>query len=200
MKKIIFVLLPVIILSLIYIFCKKTDSSEQTIKIGILPIPDVLPFVVAKELRYYEMENIKVELVYFQSAAERDSAFQAKAIDGMLTDWVVCTQLASHGFDVKAAFLTTGKRTKGSRFAIISSPGSTIKKPEDLNGQTIGLASNCIIDFATEELLSKNGISIDKVKKVSIPKISVRLSMLLENRISLAAKDRKSNGSFIEAL
>ena len=163
-----------------------TKSAGQTVKIGVLPIEDNLPFYVAEKEDLYAKEGVQVELISFASALERDTALQAGQIDGEVADMVAVALLKKIGTDVKIASIGLGATPKEGRFAILSSPKSSIKDLKGLKGATLGISQNSIIDYVSDQMLLDKGILLNDVKKVSIPKMPVRVDMLLSDQINAA--------------
>lgn len=163
-----------------------TKSVGKTVKIGVLPIEDNLPFYVAEKDGLYAKEGVQVELVSFASALERDTALQAGQIDGEVADMVAVALLKKIGTDVKIASIGLGATPKEGRFAILSSPKSSIKDLAGLKGATLGISQNSIIDYVSDQMLLDKGVMLNDVKKMSIPKMPVRLDMLLSDQINTA--------------
>lgn len=159
------------------------EQQKQSLKLGVLPLEDILPMVVANEKGYFADENLEVELVTLQSAVESQSAIQAGQIDGMMTDMIVAALLKDAGTDLKITSVTLEATPERRRFAIVAAPGSSIQTLNDLQGKDLGIAYNSIIEYVTDNLLKKEGINPGKVNKTSIPKIPVRLEVLLNNKI-----------------
>lgn len=163
-----------------------TKTVGKTVKIGVLPIEDNLPFYVAEKDGLYDKEGVQVELVSFASALERDIALQAGQIDGEVADLVAVALLKKIGTDVKIASIGLGATPKEGRFAILSSPKSSIKDLAGLKGATLGISQNSIIDYVSDQILLDKGIMLNDVNKMSIPKMPVRLDMLLSDQINTA--------------
>lgn len=161
-------------------------STAKPVKIGVLPIEDNLPFYVAEKDGLYAKNGVQVQLVSFASAVERDTALQAGQIDGEVADMVAVALLKKMGTDVKIASIGLGATPKEGRFAILSSPKSVIKDVEGLKGATLGISQNSIIDYVSDQMLTDKGIPLTAVKKISIPKMPVRLDMLLSDQINAA--------------
>lgn len=162
---------------------KATETQLQTLKIGALPIEDILPIVVAEQKGYFEQENINVELIPFQSAIECESAIQSGGLDGMVTDMIVATLLRNSGLDTKITSITLGASPTEGRFAIVAAPNTDFKTLADLKGKQVGVSYNSIIEYVTDGLLDEAGFDPSHVEKISVPKIPVRLEMLLHNKI-----------------
>ncbi len=143
----------------------------------------ILPMVVADKKGYFSQENLDVKLVRFQSAIEQENAMQSGAIDGMVTDMIVATLMKDSGQTIKMTSITLGITPKEGRFAMIAAPKSQINTLEDLKGKSLGIAFNSIIEYITDGLLENQGIDPSEVKKISLPKIPVRMEMLINNKI-----------------
>lgn len=161
-------------------------SVSKLVKIGVLPIEDNLPFYVAEKDGLYANKGVQVELVSFASALERDTALQAGQIDGEVADILAVALLKKIGTDVKIASIGLGATPKEGRFAILSSPKSNIKDMSGLKGATLGISQNSIIDYVSDQMLIDKGVQVNEVKKMSIPKMPVRLDMLLSDQIMAA--------------
>ena len=88
--------------------CGQEASNADVLKIGILPNEEVLPVYVAQEEGFFEKHGIDVEIVNFQSAAERDAAIQAGAVDGVEGDLLAVALIRQGGTPVKAVSLAMG--------------------------------------------------------------------------------------------
>lgn len=158
----------------------------KPVKIGVLPIEDNLPFYVAEKDGLYAKAGVQVELVSFASALERDTALQAGQIDGEVADMLAVALLKKIGTDVKIASIGLGATPEEGRFAILSSPKSNITDVAGLKGSTLGISQNSIIDYVSDQMLSDKGVQLNNVKKISIPKMPVRVDMLLSDQINAA--------------
>ncbi|WP_366557029.1 MetQ/NlpA family ABC transporter substrate-binding protein [Desulfosporosinus sp. BICA1-9] len=161
-------------------------SEAKPVKIGLLPIEDNLPFYVAEKDGLYTKEGVQVELISFASALERDAALQAGQIDGEVADILAVALMKKIGTDVKIASIGLGATPQEGRFAILSSPKSNIKDMAGLKGATLGISQNSIIDYVSDQMLTDKGVLLSDVKKMSIPKMPVRLDMLLSDQINAA--------------
>jgi len=177
--------IPLVLLAILLLGCagRGGAGAGNKIKFGILPIEDALPFVVAEKEGIFKKYGVEVKIVEFNSALERDSALTAGEIDGVITDPLAVILLRSKGFDVKIVSLCLGKTPKEGVFAILASPASNISSVKDLNGKTIAISKNTIIEYVTDMLLSRYNVSYKKLDVKSIP---LRLRMLLDNKVEAA--------------
>lgn len=164
----------------------QTGAEQARIRLGMLPIIDNLPFWVAQEKGYFQAAGLDVELIPFPSAVERDSAFTAHKIDGAVGDLLAVAALNEAGVPVKAVSIAMGARPGESRFAVLASPTSAIHTPEQLKNVEIAMSLNSIIEYTTDKLLQHKGLKAEEIKKVSIPKMPVRLEALLKGTVKAA--------------
>lgn len=193
MKKII-VLGIVLLMSLSIISgCGKGDSSvntepekSQPLKIGVLSIEDNLPLFLAEAEDRYKKAGLDVSLVPFPSAAERDAALQAGQIDGEAADILAACLLKKGGTDVRVSSITLGVTPKEGRFVLLGSPDSNFKSASELKNVKIAVSENTIIEYITDTLLVKEGLKKEEIVKLSVPKMPIRLQMLVNNQVKAA--------------
>jgi NitT/TauT family transport system substrate-binding protein len=166
--------------------CGTVLSKSAVVKIGVLPIEDNLPFFVAEQNGLFQDAGLEVELIPFPSAVERDAALQAGQIDGAIADLVAVSLLSKGGTDIRVVCVGMGALPAEGRFAILSAPHSQIRQPEDLRDVPIGVSENSIIDYVTDVMLADAHIPAAQVQKIAIPKMPVRLQMLMADEIQAA--------------
>ncbi len=169
-----------LILGIMIIGLKGTISAEP-LRLAILPDADSLPFMAARDEGFFQAENIEVELVTFYSPQERDAAIQAGRVDGAVSDLLAAAFFSAAGFDMKVTSLTDG------RYGIAAAPSFKGKPLEALRGKKIGLSLHTIIQYAVDTLLEKSGVSSNEYESVSIPRMPIRMEMVLNGQIDAAA-------------
>jgi NitT/TauT family transport system substrate-binding protein len=156
------------------------NAEMQTIRIGIMPDVDSLPFMLADSQNLFEKQGVEVSLVKFQSPVERDAAFQAGKIDGMVGDTLGALFLEQAGFDISILSITNG------RYGIAASPQGQVTSLDQLGNKEIGVSSNTIIEYLADTLVVSSGVKKEEVKLVAVPKIPVRMELLLNGQLSAA--------------
>ncbi|MHC1693158.1 MAG: ABC transporter substrate-binding protein [Sphaerochaetaceae bacterium] len=152
----------------------------RPIRIAIMPDADSLPFMLAQADNLYRAEGVAVELVPFQSPVERDAAFQAGRIDGMVGDTLGALFLEQAGFDITITSITNG------RYGLAASPQGTLTSLAQLGDVPIAISTNTIIEYVTDALVASAGVPRERFKTVAVPKIPVRIELLLNGGILAA--------------
>jgi NitT/TauT family transport system substrate-binding protein len=80
-----------------------------------MPAVDIAPLIVAADKGYFLAEGLELAYEIYSNAQNRQSALQAGAVDGALTDLVALTLNVAGGFPMKAVVMTDG------RFAVMAS-------------------------------------------------------------------------------
>jgi NitT/TauT family transport system substrate-binding protein len=158
----------------------ETDASVP-LRVGIMPDADSIPLMVARDEGFFDREGVKVELVVFSNPQERDAAIQAGSVDGAISDLLAAALFAAGGFDTRVTSLTDG------RYGIVASPQSGIKSLPELRGKRIGLSANTIIQYTVDAQLEAAGVPMTEYEAVSIPRMPLRLEMVLGGQIEGAS-------------
>jgi NitT/TauT family transport system substrate-binding protein len=157
--------------------CSPKPAAKGPLRLGIMPDADSLPFMVAREEGLFDKAGLAVELVTFTSAQERDAALQAGALDGTIADILAAAFAVAGGFDVRITSVSDG------RYGIAAAPGSGAKEPADLAGKAIGLSTNTIIQYSVDMMMSHAGIAMDDYEASAVPRIPVRMELLLAGQL-----------------
>jgi NitT/TauT family transport system substrate-binding protein len=160
--------------------------QTTTLKMGLLPILDVLPFYVADQAGYFADEGLNVELVPVSSALERDQLLISGEIDGMLND-LVSTGIFNQDKPMIQIVAMARRAYPGSpQFRILASPDSGITTPQDLKGVEIGISENSVIYYITQRILEHEGLSASDLAFRAEPNIPVRFQLLMEGTFKAA--------------
>ncbi len=156
-----------------------------TVRVGVLPILDVLPIYVAEAQGYFP-DNVKVEIIPVASAAERDQLMAAGQLDVIVNDLV---SVALYNKEKPQVLVVRTARTATPtfpQFYILASPKSDIEKIEDLKGIPIGISEATIVHYVTERLLQIEGLKPEEIKFVPVPRIPDRMAALASGDLKAA--------------
>lgn len=157
-------------------------SSEKEIPVihfGMMSSSDVIPFVLINENKLAEKYNFKLDLQTFTSAKDRDAAFQAGELDGVITDYVGVCMYQNAGFDVKITGITDGD------YILLAGKNSGITDISQVKGKSIAISEKTLIDYTLDNILEKNGLESNDVEKEIVPRIPDRLELLRNDKIDL---------------
>lgn len=153
-------------------------TELQAISLGMMPTMEGLPFYIAEKQGIYDSLGLDLTFLRFNSANDRDAAFQSGKTDGMITDYPSAAAMqAVHHNSLRFIMKNDGY------FCFIVSKESKINRPQQLKRQNIAVSRNTIVEYATDLLLKKSGISLSEVNCPEIGQIPLRLQMLQYEQI-----------------
>jgi NitT/TauT family transport system substrate-binding protein len=162
-----------------------TPPKNSALKIGLLFTGDSFPISYAGEKGYYKDAGVDVEIIDFLSAMERDQVLVAKGLDGANGDLIGASLMYHAHKATQVIALTLGDQNAVRRVALLSAKQNA-KFPDDIIGQKVAVSFNTIIEYLTDRLLAKKGVNPSQIEKISIPNISLRLTLLREKKIEFA--------------
>lgn len=168
----------------VLLFCAPVAADE--LRLGVLPVVDTLPLLVAEEKALFKGEGLAVEIVSFQSALERDAALQAGRLDGHFGDLLNTLLLARAGVDLR--ILTTSYHTcpDARMFGIVTAPGLKIQDLNALQGRRVAISRSTVIEYLLDRILEAHGRKTGFVEKEEIKKMPIRLQMLISGDVPAA--------------
>lgn len=104
MKKILILIVSIFVLG----GCAQQHSKDQSLKVGVMPAVDSLPIIVADKMGIYKELGLEIEVEVYNNAMDRQSALQAGALDGAMTDVIALVNNVQNGFDIKVTTSTDG--------------------------------------------------------------------------------------------
>jgi NitT/TauT family transport system substrate-binding protein len=162
------------------------EDDIGSLKVGLLPVLDTLPFYVAEEAGYFEAVGVEVEGVPIASPVERDQLMQAGAIDGMLNEITTTATFNRDEVQVQALIAARIAYDDFPIFRVLAAPDSGIETPADLAGVPIGVSMNTIIEYLTYRLLEAEGVATEDVVVESVPLIPERYQLLMQGQLEAA--------------
>jgi NitT/TauT family transport system substrate-binding protein len=141
---------------------------------------------VAKEEGLFEKRNLNVEFIPVGSAAERDQVIVAGQADGMINETISTLLYNKDKPQVQIVGFARTATPTASQYSILANGQSGIKTPQDLKGVEIGVSEGTIIEYITTRLLEAEGLSAGDIKKIAVPKIADRMTLLGSGELKAA--------------
>ncbi len=163
-----------------------TPTPPVRMRIGVLPITDVVPFYVAEQQGYFSKQGLNIELVPAASAAERDQMMAAEQIDGQVSDLVATVLFNAKAPKLKIVRIAMAPAPKSPTFWIVTPKESAIESPQDLKGKEIAISQNSVIEYVTQRMLEREGLSPADIKTTNVPAIPTRLQLVQQNQVAAA--------------
>ncbi len=185
-RKSFFVLFLIVLLAACATPATPTIAPPALMRIGVLPITDVVPFYVAEQQGYFLKQGLNIELVPAGSAAERDQMLLTGQIDGQLNDLVSTVLFNAQGPKIKIARVARIAFKNAPEYWILTPKDSPIKTAQDLKGKEIAISQNSVIEYVTQRLLEREGLTAVDIKTTNVPSIPTRLQLVQQNQVAAA--------------
>jgi NitT/TauT family transport system substrate-binding protein len=160
--------------------------EDPKLRIGLLPIVDVIPMYIADQNGYFKDQGIQVELVPTKSAQERDVLLQTGQIDGVLNDAISTGLFNKDAPKIKIVRKARQSYPNAPQYRILAGPKTAINSPEGLKGVPIGISQNTVIQYITDRLLQAKGLTAADIKAQEVTAIPVRFEQLMNGNLQAA--------------
>jgi len=161
-------------------------QQETTLRMGLLPILDVLPFYVAEQAGYFEDAGLNVELIPVSSALERDQLLLAGEIDGMLNDLISTGIFNQDEALIQIVAIARRAYEESPQFRILAAPRSNITLPSEAAAHEIAISENSVIKYIAQRIMEDAGVPAEDLTFRAEPNIPVRFQLLMEGAIKVA--------------
>ncbi len=158
-------------------------DDSKSLRMALLPIPDVLPVYVAQEKGYFAELGISVKSLSVGSAVERDQLMQAGRVDGMINDISDSANFNREQSRVKIVSIARSPLGGAPLFRLLAAPGYNMKKIGDLADIPIGISKNTVVEYITTRLLEAGGVPSKAIIYESVPVLPERLQLLLSGQL-----------------
>jgi NitT/TauT family transport system substrate-binding protein len=159
-------------------------AAGPALRIGLMPAMNSAPLVVADSAGFFADEGIAVELQLFTSQLNRETALQAGAIDGTVSDLINAVQAWARGFPLRVTSASQGI------FSLLSAPStgpaSLAAWKREGRKVTTGLLENSTVNYVAERALERGGIDPGTIELVPVAQVPARAELLLAGKVEAA--------------
>lgn len=178
-----------IILGLLLAACGPTPAPPEepvAIRVAALPVLDTLPMYVAAQEGLFEKNGVKVEFIPAGSAPKRDELINAGQADAMVNEIVSTLFYNREEPRVQIVRYARTATSDSPLFRILAAANSGIDTVEELKGVQIGVSQGTVIEYLTDRLLQKEGLSEEEIQKIAVPDIGQRMALLGSGELKAA--------------
>ncbi len=161
-------------------------AAETLLKIGTMPAADSLLLYVGAEEKIFEKHGLNVEIIPFQSAIELGAAMRSGAIDGYFTCIINAVLQHLSGTPQTIVATTSYARPDQRHFGLVVSPRKNINSIEELQGKTVAVGKDTIVDFLLTQFLTSRNLPDTYIERQDIRSIAMRLQLLMAGQLDTA--------------
>ena len=159
---------------------EKTKDS-LALKVGVVKTSDCFPAFVAKDEGIFDSLDVNVKLVFFTSLLDCEKQLQKGNLDGAFIDTKRMAFLKEkYSFDMDTVAST------GMQWALVANRKSRLRSVKQLAEKTIGMSRHSATDYLTDTVLDSVKTDKDKVFRIQVNDVDLRLRMLVSGEIDAA--------------
>ena len=153
----------------------KKDSAA--LKIAVMPTLDCLPLYVAREYKWFCDGKTDIRLKYFTSQIDCDTAILNGRVEGAVSDLVRVARMNKSGAKVKPQIATA------AYWQLFTNRNSRIRQLNQLDDKMVAMTRYSVTDMLADHVVDSAKLKSERVFKVQINDVNVRLQMMLNNEM-----------------
>ena len=154
---------------------QKEDSAA--LKIAVMPTLDCLPLFVATERKLFSQNGADVRLKMFTAQMDCDTAILRGRVEGSVTDLVRAERMQKLGMPLSYATSTN------AYWQLYSNRLARIRKLPQLDDKMLAMTRYSATDLLADLVTDSAKLTSDRLFKVQINDVHIRLKMLMGNEI-----------------
>ena len=153
----------------------KQDSSA--LKIAVMPTLDCLPMYVAEYYQLFDSVGDGVRLKHYMAQMDCDTAMERGRVEGAFSDLVRAKKMEQRGTKLRYFSATNAK------WVLVTNRNARIHQLKQLDDKRVAMTRFSATDLLTDRVIDSVKLDKDRVFKVQINDLSVRLQMLQNNEM-----------------
>ena len=152
-------------------------KDSAALKVAVLPTLDCLPLFVAQHYHLYDTLFGGVRLKYYTAQMDCDTALQRGRVEGMVSDLVRAKRMEQQGVKIRYVAATN------AYWQLITNRNSRIRQLKQLDDKMVAMTRFSATDLLTDCVVDSVKLAEDRVFKVQINDLGVRMQMLQNNEM-----------------
>lgn len=152
-------------------------KDSAALKIAVMPTLDCLPLFVAEHYQLLDSANGGVRLKMYMSQMDCDTALERGRVEGSMTDLVRAMRIASRGMALRSVAVTA------AHWQLVTNRNARVRQLKQLDDKMVAMTRFSATDLLTDRVVDSVKLNKDRVFKVQINDISVRMLMLQNNEM-----------------
>lgn len=153
----------------------RRDSAA--LKIAVLPTLDCLPLYVAEHYQLFDTIRGGVRLKHFTAQMDCDTAMERGRVEGVVTDLVRAIRMQQHGTKLRYVTVTN------AYWQLITNRNARIRQLKQLDDKMVAMTRFSFTDMMTDKVRDSVKLKEERVFKVQINDVHVRMLMLQNNEM-----------------
>ena len=152
-------------------------KDSAALKIAVMPTLDCLPLYVAQQYELFDTINGGVRLKFYNAQMDCDTSIQRGRVEGAVTDLVRAMRIDKQGLKMRYVAATN------AYWQLLTNRNARIKQLKQLDDKMVAMTRFSATDLLTDRARDSVKLLAERVYKVQINDLNVRMQMLQNNEI-----------------
>ena len=151
-----------------------TENDTASLTVAVMPTLDCLPLFVAHDRGLFSKHDVSVRLVEYTAHMDCDTALQNGSVDGMMSDLVRTEYMQKRNDSIRLRYVTATEL----HWQLITNKTARLRHMAQLDDKMIAMTRHSATARIADDVAEKGGISPERLFRIQINDVGVRLSML----------------------
>ena len=152
-------------------------KDSAALKIAVMPTLDCLPLYVAQHYALFDTIYGGVRLKFYNAQLDCDTAILRGRVEGVVTDLVRAKRMEKQGLKMRYVAATD------AYWQLFTNRNARIHQPKQLDEKMVAMTRFSATDLLTDRTIDTVKLAAERVYKVQINDLNIRVQMLLNNEI-----------------
>ncbi len=152
-------------------------ADSAALKIAVMPTLDCLPLYVAQHYELFDTINGGVRLKRYTAHIDCEEAVRTGKAEGMVADLVRAMKMTRSGMTMHNVVST------GAYWQLVTNRNVRVRQLNQLKDKMVAMTRYSATDLLTDRAVDSAHLAADRVYKVQINDVDVRMLMLMNNEI-----------------
>ena len=152
-------------------------KDSAALKVAVMPTLDCLPLFVAQHYALFDTINGGVRLKFYMAQMDCDTAIQRGRVEGTVSDLVRAKYMEQKGLKLRYVTVTN------AYWQLITNRNSRIRQLKQLDDKMVAMTRFSLSDMLTDRAVDSAKLQDERVFRVQINDVNVRLQMLQNNEM-----------------
>jgi NitT/TauT family transport system substrate-binding protein len=152
-------------------------KDSAALKVAVMPTLDCLPLYVAQYYQLYDTLNGGVRLKFYNAQMDCDTAILRERVEGAVTDLVRAKRMERQGMKIRYTAATN------AYWQLLTNRNARIRQLKQLDDKMVAMTRFSATDMLTDRAIDSVKLVAEKVYKVQINDLNIRMQMLQNNEI-----------------
>ena len=152
-------------------------KDSAALKVAVLPTLDCLPLYVAEHYQLFDTIYGGVRLKHFTAQMDCDTAMERGRVEGTVTDLVRAIRMQQQGLKLRYVTVTN------AYWQLVTNRNARIHQLKQLDDKMVAMTRFSFTDMLTDMVVDSVKLKEERVFKVQINDVNVRMQMLQNNEM-----------------